>query len=229
MAARSPAEALWLANSSKQARLCLKAGSCWELEKQTLEPRWGAGSSFPTPAWPIGSTRDRGECSPAPGPDLLLTHEATESGEVHPAERLSLFARSPGAEGQTWPQLHAWPAPEPPPQGRLRAHSQPLVSLAQGTSQDQSPDEAAPVPTPCQGSRAGLTLPLPVPQQGPKPETPMCPTPTPRGSSSTISPPSSARVCSKVGSTRPVLSAQLPCIKPYKNPARPPHLIFPLG
>lgn len=49
------------------------------------------------------------------------------------------------------------------------------------------------------------------------------------GSGSTISPPSSARVCSKVGSTRPVLSAQLPCIKPYKNPARPPHLTSPLG
>lgn len=115
MAARSPAEALRLANSSKQAQLCLKAGSCWELEKQTLEPRWGAGSSLPTLAWPMGSTGDRGERSPAPGPDLLLTHEATESREVHPAERLSLFGRSPRADGQTWPQLHAWPAPEAPP------------------------------------------------------------------------------------------------------------------
>lgn len=46
-AARGPAEALWLANSSKQAWHCLKGRSCWELEKQTLESRWGVSGSVP--------------------------------------------------------------------------------------------------------------------------------------------------------------------------------------
>lgn len=53
------------------------------------------------------------------------------------------------------PGRRAGPVPAPhvaSSRGRLRAHSQPPVSLAQGTSQDQSPCEAVPVPTPRQGA-----------------------------------------------------------------------------
>lgn len=60
------------------------------------------------PGTAIGSTGDAGEGSLAPRPALLLAHGSMESMELHPAERLSLPARSPQAEQQ----LHARPALE---------------------------------------------------------------------------------------------------------------------
>lgn len=117
-AARDSAEALWLANSSKQAWHCLRARSCWELEKQTLE----GGKQVAMSTWETLRTEGR---LPSPQSSPLLPHGDAESRDVHPNECLSLSTCSSWAEGQVWSYVHAWPDPEAP-----GASSMPTVSCA---------------------------------------------------------------------------------------------------